>query len=276
MRVTVIQTNAGPDKPANLAQARELIGAAVAADRPDLITLPEVWAFQGGNAEERQAAAEPSAGGEASALLAELARRHRVMVHGGSIMHRDGDRLWNTTLAFDRAGKPRDQWRIGVEHEKIGVNRSTGRALPFSGPRGIERLLIELAERYGWQPVEENGRTIALRRDDVSITLEPGGQVELAGAPRDTLHQARVELATHLSEITEIGADLGIAFLGLGIHPPTPSWGNMLTDARETIVIAPWAAIFPGLAIFLTVLGFNLLGDGLRDALDPHMKTRRA
>ena len=71
-------------------------------------------------------------------------------------------------------------------------------------------------------------------------------------------------------------SEAALSFLGLGIHPPTPSWGNMLTDARELIIIAPWAAIFPGLAIFLTVLGFNLLGDGLRDALDPHMRTRRA
>jgi peptide/nickel transport system permease protein len=71
-------------------------------------------------------------------------------------------------------------------------------------------------------------------------------------------------------------SEAALSFLGLGIHPPTPSWGNMLTDARETIVIAPWASIFPGLAIFLSVLGFNLLGDGLRDALDPHMRTRRA
>ena len=104
MRVTVIQTNSGPDKAANLAQVRELVGAAVEADRPDLLTLPEVWAFQGGNPDERLAAAEPPTGGEASALLADLARRHRVMIHGGSIMHRDGDRMWNTTLAFDRDG----------------------------------------------------------------------------------------------------------------------------------------------------------------------------
>ena len=64
MRVTVIQTNSGPDKAANLAQVRELIGAAVEADRPDLLTLPEVWAFQGGTPDERLAAAEPPAGGE--------------------------------------------------------------------------------------------------------------------------------------------------------------------------------------------------------------------
>lgn len=69
-------------------------------------------------------------------------------------------------------------------------------------------------------------------------------------------------------------AEAALSFLGLGISPPYPSWGNMLTDARELIVIAPWAAVFPGLAIFFTVLGFNLLGDGLRDMLDPHMRTR--
>jgi glutamate--cysteine ligase len=129
------------------------------------------------------------------------------------------DSIGQLVDAFDRAGKPRSQWRIGVEHEKLGVDRATGRAVPFSGPRGIERLLIEVAERFGWQPVEENGRTIALRRDDLSITLEPGAQVELAGAPRETLHEARTELATHLAEITQVGAGLGIAFIGLGIQP---------------------------------------------------------
>ena len=69
-------------------------------------------------------------------------------------------------------------------------------------------------------------------------------------------------------------AEAALSFLALGIRPPFPSWGSMLTDARELIVLAPWAAIFPGLAIFLAVLGFNLLGDGLRDMLDPHTRTR--
>ncbi|MFC0280179.1 ABC transporter permease [Falsigemmobacter intermedius] len=70
-------------------------------------------------------------------------------------------------------------------------------------------------------------------------------------------------------------AEASLSFLGLGIQPPFPSWGSMLTDAREMMQLAPWAAIFPGLAIFLAVLGFNLLGDGLRDSLDPHMRTRK-
>jgi glutamate--cysteine ligase len=121
--------------------------------------------------------------------------------------------------AFERAGKPRSQWRIGVEHEKIGVDRATGQALPFSGPRGIERLLDELADRYGWQPVQEDGRTISVRRASLSVTLEPGGQVELAGAPCETLHESRAELASHLAEIAQVGGELGIAFLGLGIQP---------------------------------------------------------
>ncbi|WP_139974434.1 MULTISPECIES: ABC transporter permease [Brucella/Ochrobactrum group] len=70
-------------------------------------------------------------------------------------------------------------------------------------------------------------------------------------------------------------AEAALSYLGLGISPPDPSWGNMLTDARELIVNAPWAAVFPGLAIFFTVLGLNLFGDGLRDSLDPHMRTRK-
>ena len=70
-------------------------------------------------------------------------------------------------------------------------------------------------------------------------------------------------------------AEAALSYLGLGIRPPFPSWGSMLTDARELIAIAPWAAIFPGVAIFLTVLGLNLFGDGLRDVLDPHMRSRK-
>ena len=63
-----------------------------------------------------------------------------------------------------------------------------------------------------------------------------------------------------------------LGFLGMGAQPPTPEWGAMLNEARADMVIAPHVAIFPSLAIFLTVLAFNLLGDGLRDALDPRIK----
>jgi glutamate--cysteine ligase len=129
------------------------------------------------------------------------------------------ERIDQLIEAFERAGKPRSKWRIGVEHEKIGVVQATGSAAPFSGPFGIERLLNELADRHGWERVQENGRTISLRRGGLSITLEPGAQVELAGAPCETLHESRAELAAHLHEILPLGNELGIAFLGLGIQP---------------------------------------------------------
>lgn len=71
---------------------------------------------------------------------------------------------------------------------------------------------------------------------------------------------------------TAILAESGLSFLGLGAQPPEPTWGNMLSDGREYILFYPWLPLFPGLAILVTVLGFNFLGDGLRDLLDPHMK----
>lgn len=72
-----------------------------------------------------------------------------------------------------------------------------------------------------------------------------------------------------------IMAEAALSFLGLGVVPPTPSWGGMLARAREQLMVAPWVALFPGLALFITVLGFNMLGDGLRDLLDPHGKAKR-
>ncbi len=72
-----------------------------------------------------------------------------------------------------------------------------------------------------------------------------------------------------LSIATSIIAEASLSFLGLGEQPPTPAWGSMLNAAQQFLTQAPWLAIFPGIAIFLTVLGFNLVGDGLRDALDP-------
>ena len=71
---------------------------------------------------------------------------------------------------------------------------------------------------------------------------------------------------------TSIITAASLSFLGLGAQPPTPEWGAMLNEARADMVIAPHVAIFPSLAIFITVLAFNLLGDGLRDALDPKLK----
>ena len=117
------------------------------------------------------------------------------------------------------AGKPRAEWKIGTEYEKVVVERATGRAAPFSGARGIEAVLRALAERHGWEPKEEDGRTVALARGGATITLEPGGQLELSGAQFATLHSADEELRTHVREVVGVCADFGLACLGLGIQP---------------------------------------------------------
>lgn len=71
---------------------------------------------------------------------------------------------------------------------------------------------------------------------------------------------------------TAVLTEASLSFLGLGTQPPTPSWGVMLNQGRKYMELAPWVAVFPGLAIAVTVLAFNLLGDGLRDALDPRLR----
>ncbi|ADY14327.1 ABC transporter permease [Sphaerochaeta globosa] len=78
-----------------------------------------------------------------------------------------------------------------------------------------------------------------------------------------------------LSLSTAILLESALSFLGLGVQPPNPSWGNMLSSARKVMMFAPWTAVYPGLAIVLLVLGFNLLGDGLRDILDPRLRNVR-
>ena len=83
---------------------------------------------------------------------------------------------------------------------------------------------------------------------------------------------APVIVAGTLAIASAIIEAAALGFLGLGAQAPTPEWGKMLADARNHLRTAPWTMIFPGLAIMLTVLGFNLMGDGLRDALDPRMK----
>jgi glutamate--cysteine ligase len=115
--------------------------------------------------------------------------------------------------------KPRADWRVGTEHEKVGVLQTTGEAAPFSGPRGIEAVLRGLAERYGWRPKLERGRIIALYGRNANVTVEPGAQLELSGEQCESIHCAHHELVQHVREIVTVASELGIAFLGLGMQP---------------------------------------------------------
>ena len=119
---------------------------------------------------------------------------------------------------LERGPKPRTRWRIGTEHEKFGFNRDSLRPLPYDGPAGVHALLDGLT-RFGWVPLMEGSNPIALTRDSGAVSLEPGGQFELSGAPVATLHQTRAELEQHFAEVGEVAAEINAGFLGLGFNP---------------------------------------------------------
>ncbi|MAM62123.1 glutamate--cysteine ligase [Maritimibacter sp. UBA3975] len=115
--------------------------------------------------------------------------------------------------------KPRDDWRIGTEHEKFGYCKDTLRPLPYEGDRSIHAMLAGLRDKYGWAPVEEAGNLIGLEKDGANVSLEPGGQLELSGAPLETIHQTCDELNEHLREVQDIADRIGAGFIGLGAAP---------------------------------------------------------
>jgi glutamate--cysteine ligase len=123
---------------------------------------------------------------------------------------------------FRAQGKPRRDFRIGVEHEKIGIRRPTLEPLPFDGPGGIEQILQRLQERFGYSPVLEDGRTIGLTRGDLKVSLEPGGQLEMAGSPFARIADLAAELDQHLHELAEVSQDLDCVWLALGENPFVP------------------------------------------------------
>src|ERR1700704_4673329 len=115
--------------------------------------------------------------------------------------------------------KPPVAWRVGTEHEKFVFRRSDLKRVPYDGPDGI-RALLEGMTRFGWKPVIEKGNIIALSNDSqCSITLEPGGQFELSGAPLETLHQTCGEVHEHLRQVREVCNELGLGMIGLGFDP---------------------------------------------------------
>lgn len=124
---------------------------------------------------------------------------------------------------LESGSKPEADWSIGTEHEKFGFNIKDHSPVPYRGDRGISALLKAYHERFGWELVIENGDIIALSCIDCpkggSISLEPGGQLELSGAPLQTIHETEAELRQHLTQVGEVGRELGIGFLGLGFTP---------------------------------------------------------
>lgn len=127
-------------------------------------------------------------------------------------------------VAYLESGcKPESRWMLGTEHEKFGYTLEDLRPLPYEGTQGIRAILTGLAEQFDWNPVMEDGLPIALLDESgASITLEPGGQLELSGAILDNIHQTCTEVNTHLKQVRTVSEPLGIAFLGMGFQPKWP------------------------------------------------------
>ncbi|GGE39559.1 glutamate--cysteine ligase [Marinicauda pacifica] len=133
--------------------------------------------------------------------------------------------------------KPREAWRIGTEHEKFGFTLDGHNPLPYESDGPSVRKMLEGLVRFGWTPIEEDGKPVALKRDGGSITLEPGGQFELSGAPLETLHETCAEVNGHLREVKSVADEIGAGFLGLGF---SPKWSleetPMMPKARYQIM----------------------------------------
>ena len=120
---------------------------------------------------------------------------------------------------MESGNKPKSEWRLGTEHEKFGYLTDSLAPLPYEGPRSIRAIFEALRDRFNWTPIEEGGHIIGLTRDGANISLEPGGQFELSGAPLLTAHDTKVELENHFDEVRAVTEGMGVAFMGIGAAP---------------------------------------------------------
>jgi glutamate--cysteine ligase len=115
--------------------------------------------------------------------------------------------------------KPKSEWRIGTEHEKFGYCKDTLLPIPYEGERSIKAILEGLRDEFGWNPLEEAGQLIGLTKDGANVSLEPGGQLELSGAPLESIHQTCDEANEHLKEVKTVADRVGARFFGMGAAP---------------------------------------------------------
>src|SRR3981081_3180540 len=160
-----------------------------------------------------------------------------------------------------------------IDPRKIGIPADTSQSETFS----LYRIVVIVA-LTGWTTVARlvRAETLSLKARDFTRAAQALGAVPLRIMFRHILPNAAGSLvvATTMSVGTLILFESTLSFLGLGTQPPAASWGNMLTGAQELLQQAPVLALWPGLLIFLTVIAFNFVGDGLQDALDPRSERR--
>ena len=126
--------------------------------------------------------------------------------------------------------KPKEQWTIGTEHEKFVYCIDSGKPVSYEGERSIRAILEALRDEFDWEPMMEGENIIGLKKDGQSVTLEPGGQLELSGAMVKTLHQTCAESTSHLRQAQAVSETLGINYIGMGFNANTK---------REDVPIMP-------------------------------------
>jgi glutamate--cysteine ligase len=159
-------------------------------------------------------------------------------------------RVADLAAYFHHAGKPPARWRVGAEFEKFLVERSTGRPLTYGEPGGIRDLLTSLVQRFGWQPHHEEGHLTTLVRRGATVSLEPGGQVELSTSPSLNLDEIERELTEHLNELRAVTDPARVAWLAAGVTPladaeaielmPRPRHAVMARYLGQRSATAPW------------------------------------
>jgi ABC-type dipeptide/oligopeptide/nickel transport system permease subunit len=131
----------------------------------------------------------------------------------------------------------------------------------------------------GWAGMARlvRSQVLVLRRSEFVVAAQALGARDRRVLLRHLLPNVRTQviIAATLGIAGAIMAEAALSFVGLGAQPPTPSWGAMVADGRDLLRVAPWISFAPGLAIGIAVLGFNLVGDGLREAYDPRLRSER-
>src|SRR5579875_18756 len=162
----------------------------------------------------------------------------------------DGEKLMDYEITskeelvryFQDGAKPKKDWKVGTEYETIAVSSLSGKAVPYSGSRGVEQMLRAIAERFGYTVEEEDGRALALRGPKSAITLEPGAQIELSGEQCDTIHSAYREFSRHVEQLVAVARQFDVTLLGLGMQPLST------LDEIELIPKARYRIMFPYMA----------------------------
>jgi nitrilase len=239
MKVALIQMSSQDDKAANLDQARRLIEQAVAEERPDLVALPEIFPLMSDDLALKKAAAEPVPGGDGYGLLQELAARHGIVLHGGSLIERDGERLFNTTVAFDRDGRELARYR---KLHLFDITTPDGREYRESATFGRGARVVTydaLGTRIGCSicyDLRFSELYLQLAKDGAKVILVPSNFTLQTGKDHwEVLLRARaIETQTYVLAPAQWGR-YGQGRVSYGHSLIADPWGHVIARAQDRV-----------------------------------------